>query len=320
MYKKCLFVAALSAVACVTLNAAVFSEDFSSDPSSRGWKVYGNANLAQWDSTNHVLQFKWDSGQPNTYFHHPLGTMLGREDDFSVSFDLFLKDIGPGPDPTKTFSFGITVGLLNFSEATNATFLRGTGMSSPNLCEFDYFFDSGFGATVWPQLVDSNSTFNYSGANDYAVYAFNTNEWYHVVMNYTASNHAMLTTVSSASANFTINDPLASTFKDFRVDTISVTSFNDDQGYGSSVLANGAVRNISVTLPPLPVTTFSSVASNGVWTAQFMSRTNWTYTLQRSTDLKTWTDGVSAAGDGTAIQLQDSANGEMKFYRIKATR
>lgn len=320
MQKKCLLSAALSAVASLSLHAAVLSEDFSSDPASHGWQVYGSTNLAQWDSTNHNLQFTWDSGQPNTYYYHPLGTVLNRDDDFSLAFDLLLKDIGPGPDPTKTFSFGITVGLLNFGEATKPGYLRGTGYSSPDLCEFDYFFDSGFGATAWPLIVDTNSNFNYNSSDDYAVYAFHNNESYHIAMSYAASNHTMITTVSSATTNFTIIDPLASSLGDFRVDTISVTSFNDDQGYGSSVLAHGTVGNISVTLPPSPVTSYTGALSNGIWNATFVSRTNWSYILQRSTDLNTWTDAATASGTGGQLQLQDNSNGTMQFYRVKAQR
>lgn len=319
MQKIFILIAAIAA-ACSSVHATVLSENFSTDPTQDGWQIIGDTNLARWDSTNHNLQFTWDSGQTNTYFNHPLGTVLTRDDDFSVGFDLLLHDIGPGPDTNKTFSFGITVGLLNLSEATQPGFLRGTGYSSPDLCEFDYFFDSGYGATAWPLIVDTNSTFNYNSADDYAVYAFNNEEWYHVLMNYTASNRTMVTTVSSVSTNFTITDPIAPSIGDFRVDTISVTSFNDDQGYGSSVIAHGVVDNIAVTLPPPPITTFSGAFSNGVWTEQFVSRTNWTYTLERSADLQTWTTATTASGTGGSLQLQDSSSGVMGFYRVKAQR
>src|SRR4051794_38173690 len=117
MQKKHLFFAALTA-ACLSAHATVLSENFLNDPANNGWLVAGNTNLAQWDSTNHNLLFTWDSGQPNIYFYHPLGTVLNRDDDFSLAFDLLLKDIGPGPDPTKSFSFGIAVGFLNLHEAT----------------------------------------------------------------------------------------------------------------------------------------------------------------------------------------------------------
>lgn len=319
MFKKYLFVAAIAA-ACVSVRAAGFAESFTNDPAVDGWRVYGDTNLAQWDSTNHNLQFTWDSGQSNTYFYHPLGTVVSRDDDFSITFDLLLKDIGPGPDTNKIFSFNIGIGFLNFAEATQPGFLRGTGFSSPDLCEFDYYFDSGYGATVWPLLVDTNSTFNFSSSDDYTIYAFDLNQWYHIVMNYTASNQTMVTTVSSATTNFTIIDPAAPSLGDFRVDTFSVSSYNDDQGYGGSVLAHGNVENIAVTVPPPPITQFVGLLTSGVWSAQFSSRTNWTYTLQRSSDLQMWTDAASAVGTGEQLQLQDSPGDAMQFYRVKAHR
>jgi hypothetical protein len=139
-------------------------------------------------------------------------------------------------------------------------------------------------------------------------------------MSYTASNETMVTTVSSVSTNFTITDPLMATLGDFRVDTFSISSYNDDQGYGSSVLAHGAVANITVTLPPPPITAFQAGLSNGVWTAQFLSRTNWSYTLQRSSDLNAWTDATTANGNGGTLSLQDNPNGIMQFYRVRAQR
>lgn len=319
MQKKCLLIAAFAA-ACLSAHATVLTETFANDPALDGWRIIGDTNLAQWDSTNHNLQFTWDSSQTNTYFYHPLGSVLSRDDDFSIAFDIKLNDVGPGSDPAKAFSFPVAVGFLNLEEATQPGFLRGTGVSSPDLCEFDYFYDSGYGATDWPQFVNTNSTFNYNSADDYAVYTFNNGEWYHVFMNYTSSNQTMVTTVTSDSTNFTIVDPLMPSFGDFRVDTVSISSYNDDQGYGSSVLAHGAVANISVTLPPPPITSFQAGLSNGIWVARFVSRTNWTYTLQRSLDLNSWTDATTASGNGGTLSLQDNANGAMQIYRIRAQR
>lgn len=297
-------------------------ETFASDPFADGWQIFGVTNLFQWNPTNKAIDVTWDSGQSNSYFYHPLGTVLNRDDDFSLAFDLQLKDIGPGPDPTKSFSFNIAVGLLNFAEATQTNFLRGTAYSSPDLCEFDYYFDSGFGATVWPLIVDTNSTFNYNNNTppDYMIYSLTNGQLYHVFMNYTGSNRTMVTTVSSVGSNITITNPVAPSLGDFRVDTVSISSFNDDQGYGSSVLAHGSVANIAMTLPPPAVTSFAGGLSNDVWTAQFVSRTNWTYTLQRSANLKLWTDAATASGTGGPLQMQDNVSGAMLFYRVTAHR
>src|ERR1051326_4452154 len=76
--------------------AATFQEDFSNDPVTHGWQVFGNTNLFPWDATNQNLRVTWDSSQPNSYFHHPLGTILGRDDDFSLGFDVRFSDVAVG--------------------------------------------------------------------------------------------------------------------------------------------------------------------------------------------------------------------------------
>ena len=101
------------------------SEDFSIDPALDGWQVFGDTNLFQWDSVNQVLKVTWDSSQPNSYFYHPLGTILGTNDDFSMAFDLVLNDYAIGVNPNQPSTFEMATGLLNYSEATSAGFLRG---------------------------------------------------------------------------------------------------------------------------------------------------------------------------------------------------
>jgi len=60
---------------------------------------------------------------------------------------------------------------LNLDIATGTNFIRGTGSGSPDLAEVAYFWDSGFGATLWPTFVDTNSAFNYNSSSDYSVFA-----------------------------------------------------------------------------------------------------------------------------------------------------
>src|SRR4051812_46074569 len=83
--------------------AATIVENFNSNPLNDGWKIFGDASLFQWDTTNQDLRVTWDSSQTNSYFYHPLGTILGTNDDFSVDFDLRLDDIGAGPDGAFSF-------------------------------------------------------------------------------------------------------------------------------------------------------------------------------------------------------------------------
>ena len=105
--------------------AATLSEDFSTDPFQKGWRVFGNTNLYHWDASNHQLAVTWDSTQPNSYFYHPLGGRLTRYDDFRFDFDLRLDDIASGVEPGKTGPMQLGIGFQNYAVATNANFLRG---------------------------------------------------------------------------------------------------------------------------------------------------------------------------------------------------
>lgn len=325
---RSLALAGLFALVAVRCGATTITEDFSTNPLQDGWHIFGDTNLFQWDSVSQDLNVTWDSSQTNSYFYHPLGTVLTRYDDFSIAFDINLHDIGKGPDPIKTNSFEVAIGFINLDEATQTNYLRGTGYNSPDLVEFDYFWDNGYGATVWPAFVDSYSDFNYNSSSDYAVYALTLTDWYHVVMTYTASNQTMVTTLtnlndsSGTSTSQTLND----SFDDYRVNAISVNSYSDagqDPTYGEgSVIAHGMVRDFVVTVPPPPVQDLAGVFSNGTWQAQFTDPTNWVYTLQRTTDFQSWTNvSASVFGNGTNLFLQDTNPPlDNAFYRVKAER
>jgi len=351
MLKLRLLTFALAGASLLTARGdTLITEDFSTDPFRNGWSVFGDANLFQWDYTNQDLRVTWDSSQPNSYFYHPLGTILARDDDFSMAFDLRLADIGPGPQTNYTNTFEIALGFLNLAQASQTNFLRGTGVSSPNLVEFAYFWDSGYGATTYPTFVDTNNSFNWNGASDYAIFALTNGVTYHVVMAYTASNQTasgfglgsglawlfvMAYTGSNQPATATITNsqqaagiliaqPLNVNFGDFRLDTFSVSSYSDagQTSFPGSVLAHGVVDNIVVVVPPPPVQNLTGSFTDGVWRVQFDGRTNWIYTLQRTTDFNSWTDASPpASGANGSLVLSDLAPPSAKaFYRVQANR
>ena len=116
-------------------HAMLVHEKFATDPALDGWRVFGDASLFQWDSTNQVLNVTWDSSQTNSYFYHPLGATFTKADSFCLLFDLNLTDVDA------VGYFQLALGLCNFAEATSTNFSRANGIS-PNLCEFDYFPDA----------------------------------------------------------------------------------------------------------------------------------------------------------------------------------
>lgn len=308
--------------------ATTLSESFSSAPLQHGWRIFGDTNLFQWDSTNQDLRVTWDSSRPNSYFYHPLGTILTRADDFSVSFDLQLSDIGIGSETNKTTSFEIAIGFLDLDLATQTNFLRGTGVNSPDLAELAYFWDSGFGATVYPTLVDTNGTFNYISSSDYAIFALAPGDWYHMVMRYTASNQTVVTTLTNfeQTSGVRINQSINTTnFADFRVGTFSISSYSDagqDPMYAGSVLAHGLIDNLLISVPAPPVQTVLGSLSNGLWQARFDGLTNWWYTLERTTDFHSWT-AVSPLVPGQSGLMSLSETNHTTpgaFYRIRASR
>jgi hypothetical protein len=317
----------VDAVSTTRGSGAVIAEDFLGNPLQSGWHVCGNTNLFIWNPINQNLEVTWDSSQENTYFYHPLGTTLARDDDFSVAFDLRLDDIGAGLDPAKDSSFPLAIGFLNLAEATGTNFLRGTGRNSPDLAEFAYFWDSGFGATMWPTFVDSKGTFNWNGSTDYALYELNPGEGYHVVMTYAASNQSMVTRMTNFqhTSGVMLIQTFGPNFTDFRADTLSISSYSDagqDPRYGGSVLAHGTIDNLVVTVPPPPLQSVAGTFTNGFWQAQFIARTNWLYTLERTSDFQFWTEvSPSTPGQGGALILSDPspATGNA-FFRVRANR
>ena len=73
-------------------------------------------------------------------------------------------------------------------------------------------------------------------------------------------------------------------------------------------------------IPPPPVQNFSGGLANAIWQGQFLSRTNWIYTLQRTTNLVSW-DNLSSAtnGNGTNLFLPDNSPPRTSaYYRIRA--
>lgn len=311
--------ASLLSVSLCSVRATTIAENFSGDPASAGWSVYGNSSLFAWNATNQNLEVTWDSSQPNSYFTHAVGTNLTQASDFMLGFDVRLNDIGPGADLNKPFTFQIAIGLINLAQATNTGFIRASGFEAPNLVEFDYFWDSGFGATVSPVMI--------SGLNEYNAGGFTfplelaTGPTFHVTMLYTADDRTLRTMMTSNGVPFgPVKDAtLSSNFSDFTVDNFGVSSFNDAgqfPGFEGSVLAHGVVDNFIFAAPP-PVT---RVTATGAGQIQFRSTTNWLYHLERTTNFQAWLPASAAiVGIEGTMTMQDTnppAGGA--YYRVQA--
>src|SRR5258706_13724432 len=93
---------------------------------------------------------------------------------------------------------------------------------------------------------------------------------------------------------------------DFRLDTLSISSYSDaGDTFGDSILAHGVVDNFTVTMPAPPIVALTGTFTDHVWSVDFLSRTNWVYTLERTADFQTWLAAESATpGTGTNLFLQ----------------
>jgi len=311
-------------------SSVTFTESFSANPLTGGWQVFGTNSLFTWDSTNQNLRVTWDSSKPNNYFHHPLGTIITTTDDFSLAFDLRFDDYASGVNPLKPGTFQAAIGFLNMDQAARTNFFRGAGTSPAygpvNIVEFDFFpaFDT-FSPTIAQTVVGTNSAFANWHFNHDNQQEMTPGETFRVTMNYSAATRTLTTTLTNQAAQYgptqTITIPGA---VDFRITTLAISSFSDaiQPPPPGSILAHGIVDNIAATLPPPPVESVAGQFASGNWSVQFVSRTNWLYTLQRTTTLAAWTDlSPTIPGNGAALTLTDTNPPNTNaFYRVRASK
>jgi hypothetical protein len=305
--------AGLFAVSAV--HATLLREKFATDPALDGWQIFGDTNFFQWDSINQVLDVTWDSSQTNSYFYHPLGVTLTTNDSFCVSFDLQLSDaVATG------YGNEVAIGLLHYSDATSPDFNRANS-PLPNLFEFDYTPAINYGGYIEPDTLQATLKDPQPGyAGLYWVVAYATlspGTTYRVVLTHGAGEtviHGAVYTNGQVFASMSIPD-VDGTVGDFQLDTLSISSFQDD-GYGDTLLAHGTVGNLAFATP-LPVGTVGAIAAGRV---QFTSDTNWLYTLEQTADFQTWTAAAApSSGNGTNLLLQaTNPPAGQAFYRVRA--
>ena len=148
-----------------------------------------------------------------------------------------------------------------------------------------------------------------------------------VTMAYTASNRTLTTSIVTNGIGVAAIDPvhLSGTFSDFRVGTFAIESYNDagqDPQFGGSLLAHGSIGNVMITLPEPPVRKVAVRFVAGQWQVTFGSRTNWSYTLQRTADLQSWTAASAAiSGNGGNLMISDTNSPQGgAYFRVSAQR
>lgn len=314
------FLAAAMLCAAAASSPFVIVEDFSSNPSARGWEKFGGDDLIRWNPQAGNVEVTWDSTRANQYLRLPLQTVLARNDHFSVALDLCLLDFDAGVNPSKRGAFQIAFGFQNAADAARTNFFRAAQGAAPNLVEFNFLPDSGFGPTIWPAVFSTNGAMNYSGASDFGVFDLPTSAWMRVSLAYNGSNETATITITSdntvigqpVTARLATNDvAFGKKFTQFKVDAFAIASYSD-HGYAGSILAHGLIDNIVLSLPPrLKLLLESGPALS------FDSQTNWVYTLETSANLQSWTALATEAGTGSRIAI---TNLSPSLYRVRAER
>jgi len=331
----CVWFVGMSLVASIAGRAATIAEDFGDDPRFHGWRAIGDTNLFGWNATNRSLEVTWDSSRTNSFFHLPLGTVLTKADDFSLAFDLRMRDIAIGTSTNRPDTFELALGLMNSTNLSHVNYFRGAGVNATygvrHTVEFDYFPPTAvIQATFAPTVIASNNAIKFS---DNHPLELTTNDLFRIVMSYTASNQTLKTTVTRNGAAYglppsnTLKDLVLTNHPDFRVDRLAIMNYSDavqigPTQYWGSIRAHGTVDNLAVTIPEPPVANLAGVRTNGGWQATFVSRTNWFYALERTTNVANWSVvSPTNAGTGGSVVLQDSnPPGAGAFYRVRAWR
>lgn len=306
----------------MTVQGRTVSESFETDPGSRGWVRVGDPRLFDWEPETGSLLATWDSSRSNSYFALPLDGVLTRQDDFRVSLDLRPLSIVGGNDPEMPGPFEMAFGFLNLAEASSDGFVRGSGTESPNLVEWDYFPDTGFGATIASALVATNGHFE-------SAFTFplelDPQALYHIELIYTAARQSLqiVMTRNGVSVGPLRELVMSPRFGDFRVDAFALSSYSgagQDPNCPGSIYAQARVDNIRLEVPDSVLLKLEGRWQSGAWVVKFEGRAGWSYQLERSQELQSWEPvGLPLDGHNEFLTLTDPSPPQGRaFYRVTA--
>jgi hypothetical protein len=198
----------------------------------------------------------------------------------------------------------VALGLINSKLAKADGFSRGTGSDSPNLVEWDYFPDTGFGATISSAIASAKSQFaaGFTFPAELVV-----GKKYSVRMEYDPAERTLKTfMLENDKAWKTIKTvALADDFVGFAVDAFSISSYTA-KGSELSLLANGHVDNLAIGVGRSKPRIVNTRLADGQWTARSFGYGTADYLLERSADLREWQsveNGVRE--DGFYLRLID---------------
>jgi len=291
-------------------------ENFSVNPLDNGWAAHGDESLFEWDAEGGALTVTWDSEKPNSSFHRPLGLTLTEADTFVFAFDIEFDEVKAGHLDGQPYTFEVALGLINSKSAKADGLSRGTGSDSPNLVEWDYFPDTGFGATISPAIASSKSQF---AAGFTFPAALSAGKQYSVRMEYDPGERTLKTFVlENGKAWKEIQSvKLQDDFSGFSVDAFSISSYTA-KGTESSLFATGTVDNLAIAVARSQPRIVGARLVDGQWRARTFAFDAAGYLLERSANLNDWhAVGNGVRVDGFYLQLTDEEPPDGDgFYRL----
>jgi hypothetical protein len=308
--------------------AAVLRWDFSSEPSS--WIAAGATDLFQWNRVQENIAVTWDSSKPNSFYSIPLPATLDGSQSFSFQFDIALDEIMIGTDPDKPYTFQIAAGFFDSASVGNPEFYRGSGMDSihgpRNLLEFNYFADSGFGATVAPAIVSSDNQVFFSDNHPLEMLSGNV---YTIRIAYDGPSRTVQSAILRNGEPDGINGDgklrtitLPSRFSDFRLNRFGILSYSDagqSPAFGGSLLARGTVDNVELVLPEPPRPRLELAKGEGHLVLVFSTAAGYNYQLETSVNLTEWEPAAEPApGTGGSIEISYQGGAKpAEFFRLR---
>jgi hypothetical protein len=285
-------------------------------PPSATALVHGDASLFR--PGNGAVEVWWDSSRTNSYFYYPLGLTLTAQDRFSLRFSLRLSEIAIGTTPEKPYTFQIAVGLINTTNAFDPQMYRGTGVNTThgarNLVEWNYFPDSGFGATVAPTIASEGNQIAFSG--NYPL-ELKPDQTYSFELTFSPEDRTLRSTLQAGgSAPLPLkNLILSSSFDGFQLNALAISSYSDfgqSAPFAGSIQARGVVSDLQATVFDRPRLTMNGLA------LQFRGRPGWQYFIESSSDLTDWqTSHGPFDGTGGLVSANLEAVGRGRSFRVR---
>ena len=291
-------------------------ESFATNPLANGWMLHGDESLFEWDAEAGALEVTWNSEKPNSYFYRPLGQALTEKDSFAFTFQLTLDEVKAGHLDGQPYTFEVSIGLLNLETAKELGFMRGTGTDSPNLVEWDYFPDTGFGATVSPALASSKSEFS-------AGFTFpaelTKGKVYTVRMEYDGSTGVLKSEMLEDGKPWKSIAEVKrkNAHAGFLIDAFSISNYTA-KGSESSLFATGTIDELAIATSRSGPSLVDVHLDDGRWSARAFVVTPDDWQLQRSGDLLNWKslDAVRKTSQFFMRFADPETVGRNQFYRI----